>query len=118
MGLGGRRWSRRCRMRVLALTLLFVPILSAQDKVSLKRTICFGSCPVYTLEISSDGSVIYDGEISVLVHGRHTATVSKDAAQELIRGFERLKFFEMKDVYKTNISDGPSEVLTLTLGGR
>ncbi len=105
-------------MRGLALVLLFAGALWAQDTITLERTVCFGSCPAYTVEISSDGSVVYEGKSSVVVSGRHTAAVAKEQAQEAIREFERIGFFELPGFYKAYLSDGPSDIFTLKIGGR
>lgn len=33
--------------------------------IQLERTMCFGECPVYKVEILSDGTVNYNGEMFV-----------------------------------------------------
>jgi hypothetical protein len=46
----------------------------AAEVVSLRRTACYGRCPVYTVTLYEDGQLRWEGE-------RHVATVGVDTAQ-------------------------------------
>jgi hypothetical protein len=79
-----------------------------------------GTCPFYSIEIRSDGTVIYDGG-SIgpgPVLGRHTSRISVEAAHALLERFVRAHFFDMNDVYETATADVPVDVLTLEMAGR
>ena len=45
-------------------------------KIMLERWGCFGTCPVYKLSISGDGSVVYQGKAYVSSRGVHKGRVS------------------------------------------
>ena len=61
--------------------------------ITIKREACFGSCPVYSAQIYSDGTVVYVGEENVKVKGEQRHKISEDRVKELIRAFERIKYF-------------------------
>jgi hypothetical protein len=53
--------------------------------VSLTRAACFGTCPVYTVTVFTDGRVVYDGEAHVSTTGRQEARVTADSVRALVR---------------------------------
>ncbi len=61
---------------IIALALVAVLPAAAQENsqpvITLERTACFGACPVYTLSIYADGTVVYNGERFVDVEGEQT----------------------------------------------
>src|SRR5690349_12845182 len=38
--------------------------------ITLRRTMCLGTCPSYRVTLRGDGTVVYDGDGFVRVHGR------------------------------------------------
>jgi hypothetical protein len=32
-------------------------------RITLNRSVCYGKCPAYKIEIHGDGTVLYDGEV-------------------------------------------------------
>ncbi len=64
----------------------------------MERTECFGNaCPVYAVDIASDGSVIWHGGDQVAVVGDARGQISVDNVHRLIAAFEAAKFFDLKD---------------------
>ncbi|MBK7763248.1 MAG: hypothetical protein IPI46_07725 [Bacteroidetes bacterium] len=64
-------------MKYYLLLLLNVFVLSAnsQNKITylkMDRTACFGRCPVYTVELMSNGAIYYEGKriLNLLVNER------------------------------------------------
>jgi len=47
-------------------------------KITLERTECYGFCPIYTLTIQGDGTVVYDGKDFVKTKGRVEITIPKE----------------------------------------
>lgn len=94
----------------------------AQDgraiRIFMERTACYGTCPVYSVELREDGSVAYTGRASVRVSGSHTWKIDPSAVRALARDMEKAGFFDWKDEYTAPIMDLPSTYTTLTLGGR
>jgi len=66
-------------------------------KITLERWGCFGTCPAYTLSISGDGSVVYQGKAYVSSRGVHKGRVSQSNVQLLVQKFLDAKFFDMSD---------------------
>jgi len=68
------------------------PLPSQIDSISLERTACHGTCPVYTVTMRHDGTVTYDGKEFVKVTGRRTRKIPVEQFQELAREVERIGF--------------------------
>jgi ankyrin repeat protein len=94
------------------------PVLRSDSKVTitLERTGCFGSCPGYTVTISTDG-IVFDGRNFVVADGRHTDTVEPDAAHDLARRFIAADFYSMDAVYRAGVTDMPTYVLSISIDG-
>jgi ankyrin repeat protein len=85
-------------------------------RFTLERTECFGSCPVYNVEIRGDGMVNYTGKMYVAVPGEHTSRISQDAVKDLLDRFRQAGFFGFDPEYRSFVSDLPSNTLTLEAG--
>ncbi|MBK8905345.1 MAG: hypothetical protein IPM53_29450 [Anaerolineaceae bacterium] len=68
---------------------------NASVVITLERTICFGDCPSYRLEIHDDGRVLYEGAKHVRQAGQHSAQISQADVQRLIAGFEDLNYYAL-----------------------
>ncbi|MDP4145795.1 MAG: DUF6438 domain-containing protein [Bacillota bacterium] len=71
-------------------------------KVTLERTMCFGDCPVYRIEIDDTGKVIWEGKKYVAKPGRYEWTIPKEKIDELNSAIDK---FGYKN-YKYNTIDG------------
>lgn len=86
---------------------------------SLRRTPCFGSCPVFAVEVWSDGQVTWQGEKNVARLGAYTAHVPAAWIAELMQEAEQSGFFQLANHYPTNgrpVPDLPETILTLRRG--
>ena len=97
-----------------------VACASAQEpiRITLSRTPCFGNCPVYTVSMSEDGAVRYEGVQGVRVSGARTWKIAPEAVHALAADMVKAGFFEMKDEYTALITDLPTITTTLTRGSR
>ncbi|MGB1253847.1 MAG: DUF6438 domain-containing protein, partial [Candidatus Promineifilaceae bacterium] len=87
--------------------------------ITLERTACFGSCPVYTLAIYDDGRVVYDGLNFVDVSGKQERLLDAAAVAELVQTMNDIGYFELADKYTNYIvTDLPSVLTSLTIDGR
>src|SRR5204862_7864912 len=98
---------------------------SVQPSVSVERASCFGGCPVYRVEVSTEGVVRYEGTRNVAVVGSRTATVSGAAVRQLIDRITRSGFTDLPQEYTARTAaciahadDAPTVVLTLTTPDR
>jgi len=87
--------------------------------IRLERTACFGKCPVYSLMIKGDGTVIYSGVDFVQTRGIQETTVSMDAINQLVMEFEKADYFSLNDNYTNfGVSDMPSVNTSISIEGK
>ena len=106
---------------LLGLMLMAVFPAAAQEReavVTLERQPCFGACPVYSVTIYDDGTVVYNGERFVDVEGEQTTNIGADAVDELVATFEEAGYFEWEDEYtEYTVTDLPYVITSVTRDG-
>lgn len=86
--------------------------------ITLERTACFGTCPVYTLTIYRDGRVVYNGLDFVEVTGEQTVQIDPKQVQELMDFMVNSGYLDLNDAYTDyNITDLPYATTSLTVNG-
>jgi hypothetical protein len=87
--------------------------------ITLSRTMCYGTCPVYSLKISGDGTVVYNGEKFVRVTGKQETAISDEKIRQLVAEFAGANYFSLKDSYvEISVTDLPYVTTSITLGGK
>lgn len=95
--------------------------------ITLTRTTCFGTCPAYSVRITSDGRVDYEGTQFVRVVGRATTTIAPEAVAELVAEFDRIGYFGLNARYDTivnpdgttgTVTDLPTTTTSIRVGSR
>ena len=86
--------------------------------IAMERGPCFGRCPVYRVELTDSGTVVYEGRGFVAERGRKEATIAAADVQALAKEIEAAGFFELRDNYPPAATDHPTVVTTVTIGGR
>ena len=89
---------------------------SEEDKeiiISLQRTACFGTCPIYKIEIFSDGSGIYIGTRFVENIGITKFNLSENQLELILMQAEAIDFANMKEEYSEPISDLPTTFIQI-----
>ena len=81
--------------------------------ISLQRTACFGTCPVYKIEIFSDGSGIYTGTRFVENIGITEFTLSETQINIILTQAESINFTNMQKEYSEPISDLPTTFIQI-----
>jgi hypothetical protein len=83
-----------------------VVILTEQEKkpstfimASIKRTGCYGKCPVYEAKILSDGTVLYYGHQFAEKQGEYKAYLTKNQIDSLITQADSAHFFDLQPLY-------------------
>jgi len=90
--------------------------LSETDHVSLTRSGCYGTCPVYQLKIMGNGDVVYFGRNFVEMLGVHTGKLDMNSTEML---FEKLNTYSWKkypDQYPMDNVDFPQFVIEFKKG--
>jgi hypothetical protein len=92
-------------------------------EISLERTACFGSCPIYTLTVDGSGLVRYEGMAFVEHVGMDSAQISPADVSALVSEAERSGFFLLADSYQQGdptcpeyFPDSPSVIASITAG--
>ena len=81
--------------------------------ISLQRTACFGSCPIYKIEIFSDGSGIYTGTRFVKNIGFTKFSLSEKQLNLILKQAEAIGFTNLKEDYSEPISDLPTTFIQI-----
>ena len=90
--------------------------------ISLERTRCFGTCPVYTVTVTAAGAAYFATDASARVD---TVSVPPASVEALATAFDEARFFTLDSEYVPGRStcpraatDHPSAILTLQSSGR
>lgn len=98
-----------------------VPFPQIEDwstlRISLTRSMCFGVCPNYAIEIAGDGSVRYDGRRFVALRGTHRARLERQAIEKLYDQFRRADFFWLQDGYQALMTDQAAYEIEISFDG-
>ena len=81
---------------VLASCSTTTPTIDNDTVVKLKRTACYGSCPVYTVSVKANGVVEYEGHEYVAFKGFQTASLPKESVEQIEKELIKVKFLKMK----------------------
>ncbi len=84
--------------------------------ITLHRTGCFGSCPSYTVTVSTDG-ITFDGHGFVVAAGNHKDWVNADEVRNLAERFLAADFYSMDSSYTASVTDNPTYVLSIAIDG-
>lgn len=85
---------------------------------SMERTVCFGQCPSYRIQVYRSGYTVYEGRDFVEKKGLYRGRVGADTLAVLLRSAETLGFFEMEDKYDGPVTDLPSTIIRVVANGR
>src|SRR5206468_807547 len=96
------------------------PAIARQNDhvILLERTICFGACPAYLLQIDSSGVVSFRQGPPGNRYEERKSAITAGELRDLVAGFAAVGFFELNDVYAETMTDGPATYIELTLDGK
>jgi hypothetical protein len=86
--------------------------------VTLRRTACYGTCPVYAVTIDGSGLVQYLGEWHVDIPGAQTSRIPPEKLKDLLRDFEGIHFFDLQDKYSESCTDQPTAIISILVDGK
>ena len=99
--------------------------VTSAPAITLERTACFGSCPVYTISVSPSGDVQYEGKAHVRQLGAATGRVPRERVDSLLSELDRGGYFTFAERYTSPepacgryVTDSPSVITSVTLRGR
>lgn len=83
--------------------------------IKIERTPCYGRCPVYSLEIMSNGKIKYEGKRNVAKMGIYNYKVSPQKVKSLFAFIEKNKISSLKNVYEQIATDLPRLNMTFLI---
>lgn len=94
------------------------PVLRTDSTVAiaLSRSGCYGTCPAYTVTVSTTG-IIFQGDGYVVAKGRHTGPVVANDVRQLAQKFIAADFYSMDDSYEASVTDNPEYSLSISIDG-
>ncbi|MBS0456324.1 MAG: ankyrin repeat domain-containing protein [Proteobacteria bacterium] len=94
-----------------------LPVIASNDvEITLDRGECLGDCPVYTVNVRGDGSVIYDGDHYVAVPLHLAYRVPEAEVAKLFDDVRRADIWSLRPSYEYDITDMPMMKLTVRMG--
>lgn len=72
---------------------------NADIEITLERSICFGTCPSYSLVVDNNGHIFYEGRKYTSIQGQHEAQMSQEDYQQLLHAFETYNFNQLVAEY-------------------
>jgi uncharacterized protein DUF6438 len=105
--------SANARRFLLAFTLALPPRLPSQSpdsiqQISIRRTACFGFCPVYDFTLTRRGHATFNGVSSSPMDGRYRATIDSTAFALLAKTLVENGFFTLDTAYVQDVTDMPT----------
>ena len=98
---------------------------SGDDSITLERTACFGTCPMYKVTVNSDGTVTFNGQRFTKTTGVAKGKISREEFRQLVAEFEKINYFSLPDSYTPGtpvcpqrITDMPSANTSINLKGK
>ena len=113
---------------LMAVVLILIPALTATaqtssspdadqiTEVTLERTGCFGTCPIYKVTLKRDGTLIYEGKRFVQMMGTYKGRAYDFG--RLARFILSEDYFNLKDDYSAPVTDLPSTITSVVRGGQ
>jgi len=78
---------------------------------SLKRTPCLGTCPVFKLEVYSDGFVMYNGKNYVDLIGDYSGVLDPEQLADVEDLFTNAEFYSFQADYNDGRLDIPATII-------
>jgi len=94
---------------------LVPPDLSSVE-IQLRRTGCYGPCPIYSVHLHGDGHIEYRGERYVGVSGIRNFRVEPSAILDLAKQFFERGFFNFCASYRERATDLPTVSTSFQIG--
>ena len=98
---------------------------AAQPAITLERTPCFGSCPVYIISVSPSGLVSFEGKAHVSQLGAATGHIPRQRVDSLLVELEQAGYLGFASRYALSepacgryVTDLPSAISSATIRGQ
>jgi len=99
---------------------MYIPLYPPENltdmEITLERTGCYGTCPIYLVIISGDGNVTYQGERFVKTLGVQTYQIPQSSVKELVALVYQKNYFSLEDRYEFSATDLPTVITSVRVG--
>jgi uncharacterized protein DUF6438 len=118
----GVSWLAMC----FAVTALSHSATGSEDglRVTLERTACFGTCPIYSVSVDESGTITYVGDRFVAEHGSRKAKLSIEDMRRLVAAIDKAAFDDFEGPYvrgtqgcEDYYTDHPTQIITVARSG-
>lgn len=93
-------------------------IESKKPVIKLKTTACSGACPVFSLEIYSNGTMILNGKAFIEYLGQYQGKLDDDQLNAVVKRFDESNFFSFENKYTSTFMDLPAKYITYSKGDK
>lgn len=83
--------------------------------ITMRRTACYGTCPMFTLALLSNGKVYYNGKRFVNVFGIRDTIFNKNNLSKLMTDIEKSGFYDLRGVYNLQNCSGYPDGSTILI---
>lgn len=112
------RWFSLLVLMVFSITSTNAQEPWSEAVITLERSACFGTCPVYMVSILEDGTVIYEGDRFVSVTGTQIGEIPPETVGLMVTAFYEAGYFEWNESYdQQTVSDLPTVITSVTSAG-
>jgi len=87
-------------------------------EIGIERSACYGTCPIYTFIIKSDGTFRYKGIKYVEREGESTGTVPVWYFHQLAQFIRDSGYTELQDGYRRAVTDNPTTYTMVVMNGK
>lgn len=89
--------------------------------ITLERTACFGTCPMYVLALYEDGTVVFNGLRFVREEGLRITNIGAERVKDLVNEAWRIGYASLDDRYEGTATDPsptdlPSAITSVRMG--
>jgi len=85
--------------------------LNTDKTLVITKGKCLRTCPVYSLKLSANGEVLYEGTENVAKSGVHNFTLEEQQLNEVQAALEKIDFTNLKEAYNMHIRDMPATTM-------
>lgn len=85
---------------------------------SIKKTFCYGKCPVYEMSIFSDGKVVLNGKANIDMIGEWVLKISEADLAAFVKMAEDINYMELEEKYDSPVTDLPSTTTSIVIDGK
>jgi len=81
--------------------------------ISLEKTACFGTCPIFKIKIYNNGEAIFEGKKFVKKIGLIKFKINQKEIQKILAKARNIKFTKMLNEYTERITDLPTTYIQI-----